>query len=348
MTTPFSPPLNLQRRGRIISILRGFGGVSSVLDVGCGQGDLLNVLCNGGYNFLAGVDVDSDAISSASYALKPRESEEKRDEPLKVALYRTSFEDLSVEKGTIDAVISCECIEHLDPAPLAALGPTVLGKWQPRLFIITTPNCEVNPLLGMKPGELRIADHRFEWTREEFAAYCAPLAATFGYNLAYTGVGRLPGSENVGPATQFAVFWRPGPSNRSRPTISNPAFISYDFPTLPLPSPEADSHAMIAIETRIRELSEIPDTCRSCPYFQTTCLPLTFNDLWSSRAIRIACRTANSLVDIVNRGGKGRVVAQVDLRPVGDPWERQGLKAGEMVGEDVNVHCNRKWARGGR
>ena len=68
--------------------------------------------------------------------------------------------------------VQCAClvevVEHLDPEPLRALGPCVLGALQPGMLVVTTPNREYNPLLhtlgsALLPSKLRNTDHRFEW-----------------------------------------------------------------------------------------------------------------------------------------------------------------------------------------
>ena len=68
--------------------------------------------------------------------------------------------------------VQCAClvevVEHLDPEPLRALGPCVLGALQPAMLVVTTPNREYNPLLhtlgsALLPNKLRNTDHLFEW-----------------------------------------------------------------------------------------------------------------------------------------------------------------------------------------
>jgi hypothetical protein len=51
---------------------------------------------------------------------------------------------------------------------------------------------------------LRHGDHRFEWTRAEFAAWCADVAARYGYRVETRGVGE--DDPEVGSPTQMAVF----------------------------------------------------------------------------------------------------------------------------------------------
>jgi len=71
--------------------------------------------------------------------------------------------------------------------------------------IVTTPNREYNVnFTGLPPGALRHGDHRFEWTRTEFHAWCESQASRFGYAVEYFPIG----DEHpvTGPPTQMAVF----------------------------------------------------------------------------------------------------------------------------------------------
>jgi hypothetical protein len=73
--------------------------------------------------------------------------------------------------------------------------------------VVTTPNREYNVRWETLPaGNLRHPDHRFEWTREEFAAWAAGVASRHGYGVRFLPVG--PEDDEVGPPTQMAVFQR--------------------------------------------------------------------------------------------------------------------------------------------
>ena len=58
-------------------------------------------------------------------------------------------------------------------------------------------------------GALRHRDHRFEWTRAEFAAWTVAVADRHGYTVRHLPVG--PDDAEVGPPTQMAVFSRDAP-----------------------------------------------------------------------------------------------------------------------------------------
>ncbi|MGH7154831.1 MAG: hypothetical protein ACREF3_12970, partial [Acetobacteraceae bacterium] len=81
----------------------------------------------------------------------------------------------------------------------------VFGYARPNTVILTTPNRDWNSTIpALAGGALRHRDHRFEWTRAEFAAWAGQVAAAFGYDLTLHGIGDPhPAS---GCPTQMAVF----------------------------------------------------------------------------------------------------------------------------------------------
>ena len=83
----------------------------------------------------------------------------------------------------------------------------MFGSARPSCVVVTTPNAEYNRLWETLPaGELRHRDHRFEWTRAEFAAWAAASAAAHGYAVRFLPVG--PEDPEAAPPTQMAVFER--------------------------------------------------------------------------------------------------------------------------------------------
>ena len=58
----------------------------------------------------------------------------------------------------------------------------------------------------MQPGQLRHADHRFEWTRAEFRAWVDGIALRFGYSARVAAIGEE--DEVLGAPSQMAVFER--------------------------------------------------------------------------------------------------------------------------------------------
>lgn len=68
---------------------------------------------------------------------------------------------------TVIAIILFSSIEHLLPHDLAAAVDMVLGKLQPRVVVMTTPNADYNQLFPGFTG-MRHWDHKFEWNQEQF------------------------------------------------------------------------------------------------------------------------------------------------------------------------------------
>ena len=98
-------------------------------------------------------------------------------------------------------------MEHLDPGRLAAFARVLFEYAKPGTVVVTTPNREYNakyPNVG--EAGLRHADHRFEWTRDEFAAWAERLASAYGYSVAFEPVGEA--DADLGPPTQMGIFRR--------------------------------------------------------------------------------------------------------------------------------------------
>ena len=107
----------------------------------------------------------------------------------------------------LDAAVLCEVVEHVDPHRLDAVAASVFGCAKPRIVVLTTPNREYNAVWETLPaGQARHADHRFEWDRAEFAAWCDEVAARHGYGVERSGVGE--DHPEFGPPSQMAVFTR--------------------------------------------------------------------------------------------------------------------------------------------
>src|SRR5689334_10873955 len=98
-----------------------------------------------------------------------------------------------------------EVVEHLDPDRLPALERSVFTQARPGAVLVTTPNAEFNPRYEhLAAGAVRHPDHRFEWTRAEFAEWAQRVAASHGYAVRFLPVGEV--DEVVGSPTQMAVF----------------------------------------------------------------------------------------------------------------------------------------------
>ena len=99
-----------------------------------------------------------------------------------------------------------EVIEHVDAERLDVLAEVVFGHYHPSTVIVTTPNREYNAVFEIPDGKLRHGDHRFEWTRAEFADWVTDVAGTYGYEPTVSGIGAY--HESLGQPTQMVVFTR--------------------------------------------------------------------------------------------------------------------------------------------
>ncbi|MFE1255800.1 3' terminal RNA ribose 2'-O-methyltransferase Hen1 [Streptomyces fungicidicus] len=196
-------PLAVQRREAILAALRA-AGASRVLDLGCGQGQLVQALLRDpSFTEVVGLDVSVRALTIASRRLKLDRMGERQAARVKLLQGSLAYTDRRL-KG-YDAAVLSEVIEHLDLPRLPALEYAVFGAARPRTVLVTTPNVEYNVRWESLPaGHARHGDHRFEWTREEFRAWSRMIAERHGYEVEFVPVG--PDDPEVGPPTQMAVF----------------------------------------------------------------------------------------------------------------------------------------------
>ncbi|MEV5911656.1 3' terminal RNA ribose 2'-O-methyltransferase Hen1 [Streptomyces chartreusis] len=196
-------PLAVQRRDAILTALKA-SGAARVLDLGCGQGQLVQALLKDpAFTEIVGVDVSMRALTIAGRRLKLDRMGERQAS--RVRLFQSSLAYTDRRLKGFDAAVLSEVVEHLDLPRLPALEYAVFGSARPRTVLVTTPNVEYNVRWESLPaGHVRHSDHRFEWTREEFGAWARAVAERHGYEVEFVPVG-LDDPE-VGPPTQMAVF----------------------------------------------------------------------------------------------------------------------------------------------
>lgn len=172
----------------------------SLLDLGCGDGDLLvGIAREGQVERLVGVDLCARSLDRLRGRLAA-------DEPAKgeVELLHASLLDAPDRLRGFDCAVLVETIEHIDAARLGAFERAILGRLRPLTLVVTTPNAEFNVLLGVPAHRFRHPDHRFEWDRARFGQWAQGVAARHGYSVCCSDIaGRHP---HLGGASQMAVF----------------------------------------------------------------------------------------------------------------------------------------------
>lgn len=192
-----------RRRDAVLAALAE-SGARRVLDLGCGPGALLVALARDGrYTEVVGADVSAAALALAERRVA-RLADRQRE---RVSLRQTALTYADARLAGYDAAVLMEVIEHVDPPRLPALARAVFGVAAPRTVLVTTPNAEYNVRYpSLAAGALRHADHRFEWTRAQFAEWTAEVAGQYGYGVVVRPVGDE--DPDVGAPTQLAVFTR--------------------------------------------------------------------------------------------------------------------------------------------
>ncbi|MDQ1104280.1 3' terminal RNA ribose 2'-O-methyltransferase Hen1 [Nocardioides zeae] len=209
------PPLNQLRREAVLGVLDELAaaGATSVVDLGCGGGQLLaDVLARPAYAVVAGTDVSAVGVLATQRRLRVderslRRTPDRQAEALRarISVFQASVTYTDERFAGYDAAVLMEVVEHLDPERLPALERVVFGEARPGAVVVTTPNADHNVRYPGLTG-FRHPDHRFEWSREEFAAWCDGVAARTGYTVERRWVGEV--DPEVGAPTQMGVFRR--------------------------------------------------------------------------------------------------------------------------------------------
>lgn len=191
--------LHDERLAVVCALLRE-SGCRSVVELGCGAGRLLErLLDQPRFERITGVDASAGALAVARDQLSARAG-------TRLVLVHADYVRRLPELPPHEAVAMVETIEHLDPRNLAAAERNVFEQLQPATVVVTTPNREYNPLLGLEDGHLRDPDHRFEWDRARFRAWAAGVARRHGHAVRIGGIG-VPHPE-LGAPSQYAHFRR--------------------------------------------------------------------------------------------------------------------------------------------
>ena len=204
---PAPIPLADQRIAAVTRVLAE-SGATRVLDLGCGEGRLLEALmASPRFAEIVGVDVSTGALARAERRLKLDRLPDRQRQRVKLLQGSLTYRDRRL--AGYDAAAVVEALEHLDPARLPMLEQALFGHAKPGAVVLTTPNREYNALYpGIPDGGLRHPDHRFEWTRAEFRAWADAVAEEHGYTVTHLPVGEVDAAH--GAPTQMGVFRRCG------------------------------------------------------------------------------------------------------------------------------------------
>ena len=195
--------LHERRLAAVLAVLRE-SGAKRVLDLGCGEGKLLRLLARETqFTEVVGLDVSTRSLEIAKDRLgRMRLSHEFRDR-VKLLHGALTYRDARIEN--FDAAALVEVIEHLDTARLDACARMLFGHARPKFVVLTTPNREYNVKFeGLPSGKFRHGDHRFEWTRTEFADWCENVCLTYGYCLRTSPLGDE--DPEFGAPSQMGLF----------------------------------------------------------------------------------------------------------------------------------------------
>ncbi|KAM7256589.1 hypothetical protein ACFE04_012330 [Oxalis oulophora] len=225
----FSPPLSKQRVEFAVKHIKECCA-TTLVDFGCGSGDLLNSLLDYPTSLekIAGVDISTKALVRAAKMLNTKlntklETDVSSEGIKSLVLYDGSVTVFDNRLHGFDIGTCLEVIEHMEEDQACLFGDIVLSRFCPKILIVSTPNYEYNVILqksntngqeevdpeekAHQPCKFRNHDHKFEWTRAQFNSWASELASRHNYSVGFSGVGGLSDTE-PGFASQIAVFRR--------------------------------------------------------------------------------------------------------------------------------------------
>jgi 3' terminal RNA ribose 2'-O-methyltransferase Hen1 len=194
-------PIRLYERryDAVLSVLTELGA-AKVADLGCAEGKLTERLARApDLHEVLAMDTSGAALARAEGRLE--RLPEAQSGKVRLVHGALGYRDRRLD--SMDACLLIEVVEHIDPERLP-LAMRALFASRPRAVVITTPNREHNPVLGLGETELRHPDHRFEWSRPEFEAWAHALGMQEGYTVTFRPVGDV--DPDRGPPTQMAVL----------------------------------------------------------------------------------------------------------------------------------------------
>lgn len=197
-----APTLHEQRLEAVAQALCA-GGARTVLDLGCGQGDLLLRLAREpALTRVVGLDISMTALAAAEAQLGAAAPHACAA----VEVLHGALEAPAPALAGFDAAALVETLEHFPPERLSAVEHAVFARLAPQCVVVTTPNRDWNDRLGVLAGEVRHPGHHFEWSRARFATWARGVAGRNGYAVTFAGIGEV--DRRRGCPTQMATFVR--------------------------------------------------------------------------------------------------------------------------------------------
>lgn len=195
--------LNQERLGSVLEEVRN-SGAKTVIDMGCGEGKLTGLLIRESQlKKVTAVDVSFNSLEKAMIRLKVDQLSETLRNKLEIFQGSLTYKDERFEGFDCACVI--EVIEHLDINRLNAFERILFEFSRPKTVILTTPNVEFNVKYeNMQANTLRHGDHRFEWSREQFAGWAISICKKYGYTAEIKNIGEA--DPVYGSPTQMGVF----------------------------------------------------------------------------------------------------------------------------------------------
>ena len=195
--------LNQSRLQAVLTEVKNCGS-TSVIDMGCGEGNLLKLLLKEKQiSRISATDVSFATLEKLRDKIKLDRLHETLQNKLSIFQSSLTYRDKRFEG--FDCACIVEVIEHMDVNRLHAFERILFEYSRPKTAIITTPNIEYNiNYAKMEIDSLRHGDHRFEWTRSEFISWAESIAEQYDYTVVFKDVGDI--DEENGTPTQMGIF----------------------------------------------------------------------------------------------------------------------------------------------
>lgn len=178
-------------------------GARTLLDLGCGDGDLILRLAPlDQITRITGLDIHMPSLQ----ALQAQMATLPEGTRAKISLAHASMTKAHRNLRGYDCACLVETIEHLPPGDMPRLENALFGDMRPETVLITTPNADFNPVLGVPAHRFRHPGHHFEWGRAKFAKWAQGIAARRGYAVSLSDIGGA--HPTLGGASQMAQFRR--------------------------------------------------------------------------------------------------------------------------------------------